>query len=202
MSHFTVAVITDKQPTYDEIAAILQPWHEYECTGIDDEYVIDVDVTDDLIADHAKYGKDKPFDEFAEGRSSATKREDGRYYRRTNPNRKWDWWQIGGRWSGLLKLKPGIEAVLGTQSWCGGPAEPGHGDSARIRDIDLSGIAEDGRTLCTFAAVKDGQWFERGKMGWWACVSDEKPEGQWEAEFAKLLDDNPDSFITIVDCHI
>jgi len=24
----------------------------------------------------------------------------------TNSNAKWDWWQVGGRWTGLLKLKP------------------------------------------------------------------------------------------------
>lgn len=27
--------------------------------------------------------------------------------RRTNPNAKWDWYVVGGRWTGFLKLKPG-----------------------------------------------------------------------------------------------
>src|SRR5690606_13347634 len=31
---------------------------------------------------------------------------------RTNPNKKWDWWVIGGRWSGMLPLKgPGPKFV-------------------------------------------------------------------------------------------
>src|SRR4051794_35627293 len=32
---------------------------------------------------------------------------------RSNPNKKWDWWQIGGRWSGLLQVKPGAEGHKG-----------------------------------------------------------------------------------------
>ncbi|MGQ1609276.1 hypothetical protein ACT438_18815 (plasmid) [Acinetobacter baumannii] len=39
MSHFSVAVITAKKPTHELLKYVLQPFHEYECTGIDDEYV-------------------------------------------------------------------------------------------------------------------------------------------------------------------
>ena len=28
--------------------------------------------------------------------------------RRTNPNAKWDWYEVGGRWGGFFKLKPGV----------------------------------------------------------------------------------------------
>ena len=45
MSHFTVLVITDSEPTNEVLSATLQPFHEYECTGIDDVYVRDVDRT-------------------------------------------------------------------------------------------------------------------------------------------------------------
>ena len=47
MSHFTVLVITpDNNP--GTLEAALQPFHEYECTGIEDQYVVDVDVTDEV----------------------------------------------------------------------------------------------------------------------------------------------------------
>lgn len=46
MSHFSVLVITKTKPSDGELAAILQPWHEFECTGTDDQYVVDVDVTE------------------------------------------------------------------------------------------------------------------------------------------------------------
>lgn len=29
---------------------------------------------------------------------------------RTNPNRKWDWWVVGGRWAGKLPIKPEYQA--------------------------------------------------------------------------------------------
>ena len=61
-----------------------------------------------------------------------------------------------------------------------------------------------GYSACsTFAVLKDGKWYERGKMGWWAYVSDEKSAEQWETQFAKLLAETPDeTLLTIVDCHI
>jgi len=203
MSHFTVAVITPEQPSDDALAAILQPWHEYECTGVDDQYVIDVDVTDEMRADFEKYGKEgQTFEDFVPYWSSAEVRGDGRCYRYTNPNAKWDWWSIGGRWTGLLKIKAGASGVLGHQAWCADPAEEGHADQARIADIDLHAMAASGHPLRTFAVVKDGGWFEKGKMGWWAAVADEKPEDQWSAEFDKMLADSGDAWLTIVDCHI
>ena len=49
----------------------------------------------------------------------------------------------------------------------------------------------------------NGEWHERGKMGWWACVSNEKDEDVWFSEFNKLIDSLPDdTLLTIVDCHI
>lgn len=33
-----------------------------------------------------------------------------------NPDAMWDWYEVGGRWSGQLKLKPGCKGVLGRKS--------------------------------------------------------------------------------------
>jgi len=55
--------------------------------------------------------------------------------------------------------------------------------------------------VSTFAVVKDGEWFEKGKMGWWAIVSDEKDT--WNEEFSKLIDSvSDDTLISLYDCHI
>lgn len=57
--------------------------------------------------------------------------------------------------------------------------------------------------VATFAVLKDGQWYERGSMGWWGCVSDEKDRDEWCREFSKLVDDLPDdTYLTVIDCHI
>jgi hypothetical protein len=47
MSHFSVIVIGP------DIDAQLQPYHEFECTGTNDQHVIDVDVTDEVRSDYA-----------------------------------------------------------------------------------------------------------------------------------------------------
>ena len=54
-----------------------------------------------------------------------------------------------------------------------------------------------------FAVVKDGKWYERGEMGWWAVVANEKEPKEWNEIVRKLLDEtDDDELITIVDCHI
>ena len=45
-------------------------------------------------------------------------RPDGRYYRRTNPNKKWDWWTIGGRWTGMLAVHYNPDEDPANQETC------------------------------------------------------------------------------------
>lgn len=57
--------------------------------------------------------------------------------------------------------------------------------------------------IATFAVIKDGKWYERGCMGWWGTVSDEKERDVWNTEFEKLVMGLPDdTLLTVVDCHI
>lgn len=102
MSHFCVVVLGDN------VEDQLQPFHEYECTGIKDQYVVEVDMTEEVKADYVEYGDDhESIEEFAKGWTSARRTDDGRWVRLTNPNAKWDWWAIGGRWSGWLGIDQG-----------------------------------------------------------------------------------------------
>jgi hypothetical protein len=58
-------------------------------------------------------------------------------------------------------------------------------------------------SFVTFAVLKDGQWYERGSMGWWGMVSDEKNTDDWNSEVAKMIEELPeDTRISIYDCHI
>jgi len=61
----------------------------------------------------------------------------------SNPYAKWDWYQIGGRWAGLLVLKPGKKGHRGEESWTWdgeGPYKPDDNrarvDQALFDDID------------------------------------------------------------------
>lgn len=57
--------------------------------------------------------------------------------------------------------------------------------------------------LSTFAVIKDGKWYEKGEMGWWAIVSNAKEQSDWDAEFSKLFDEaSDDTLFSIYDCHI
>lgn len=208
MSHFSVIVETKEPPTEDVIGLIMQPWHEFECTGIDDQYVQEIDKTAEAIEGYksatksmvrvdgvlvsawddrfyrkptadelAKIGpiagsgagngmswqsKDwgdglgyrtmvrdaanaedipasevQPFSEWAKdnysgdflvvGEPRTEKHKYGfievdengsvlRIIRRTNPNKMWDYWRIGGRSRGKLWPKDGPN-IAGKMAW-------------------------------------------------------------------------------------
>lgn len=200
----------------------------------------------------------KTFDKFVKDYHGYDKKDSktGKYGYWENPNAKWDWYSLGGRWTGFFKLKPGRKGESGTPGLMTSPAEVGFVDQAYKRDIDFETMKEESfekamktydefeakfkedpkcktfnayfeygvynkgsRTkfvpetrqefllrqapVLTFAVIKDGKWYERGKMGWWACVSDEKAAEDWNAEYAKLLDEvSEDTQLSIFDCHI
>ncbi len=122
MSHFSCVVITEFKPTDDDLHRILLPYHEYECTGYK-EYTEAIDITDEAKTDYEKYKGDyNNFLNFCEewycydviDESEAINHigsmivvgsnvEVVKVIRFTNPNAKWDWWQIGGRWSGFFE---------------------------------------------------------------------------------------------------
>ncbi len=124
MSHFTVLVISEKNLSDPKILGdILQPYHEYECTGIDDEYVIDVDVTEETKEAFAKHADgETDIIKFAKEwhGAKAVQGDDGnstKFVTRTNPNAKWDWWQLGGRFNEKLLAKDPRAAKRGSKSF-------------------------------------------------------------------------------------
>lgn len=285
MSHFTVLVVGD------DVKGALQPFHEYECTGTIDQYVLDVDETESARKKHAESGDGVAFAQWAAAyyaleivtdesqidRHGAHKwgwilsRPDGtaQVIDRTNPNRKWDWWVIGGRWSNALVLKDGStadSALMKDVDWRamqdfsiaqdvkgydaarkviestpesepfetilarhGGNREPaiteyqaqerikawrqvtidsgviswreGPGDFMDPRDVfEAKKRAE---WVPFFACLHNGKWTERGSMGWWGIVRDEKEAAAHKAEAdAVLASIPPDARVTVVDCHI
>lgn len=293
MSHFPVLVIGEN------VEALLAPYHEFECTGLDDQYVQSIDETEERRREYEN-DKNKGGDTFVEwcldyygwdgnrilvGPNVQPNPADGAKYgwmrltadrsdvveiiRRSNPNKKWDWWVVGGRWSNMLLLTDGRSVNSAPKRLV---------DWATIRDTDAREAGElydkihqivQGRTYEHWDAVlarygkdqieearsfyhqqdviramnteharetigwvhdfdqwmrprdvvvteaaesagvthavitKDGTWHERGEMGWFAMVHDEKPTATWEAEFGEMIDALDDTdLLTIVDCHI
>ena len=65
--------------------------------------------------------------------------------------------------------------------------------------------AESEASFSTFAVVRNGEWFEKGKMGCWACHSaTPEQEVEWDNDFYnKWLKEMPgDTLISVFDCHI
>lgn len=272
MSHFSVFVIGN------DIEQQLAPYHEFECTGEDDQYIQDVDVTDEAkehgldrfgLEDRTVTSLDELDLEDAHKYGYALVDADGavvKAIKRTNPNKQWDWWVVGGRWSKFLKAKAGGQfdsLRKGEIDFAGMRQEAADKAAAdwdaafvardgkdwitweHMRDVLHKGSIEAARTayheqpalahmkrtkayefswdpldkylmpreefirrasekaVVSFAVVKDGQWYQRGEMGWWGMVSDEKDIDAWGSQVAQLLDGLPDdTLITVVDCHI
>lgn len=70
-------------------------------------------------------------------------------YTTYNPDSKWDWYQIGGRWRGFFKLKPTANGLLTAPHWgesLNGETpedKTGWADQARKGDIDFDGMRQD-----------------------------------------------------------
>lgn len=369
MSHFSVLVAIPEDDG-EQLKAALQPYHEFECTGDDDQYVQDIDETDEYKSRYETqtytrlkapdgtlhYPYDdlfyrEPTDEekpkvgmgsgcggglqwkskdwgdgkgyrpkvlfvpegyeeievpakdimsFAQyvhedtgrpivkdgGVSVSGDEDSGKYgyikvnddgdvisiINRTNPNKRWDYWTIGGRWSNRLRLK------------ASDTGEIVYTDYAKKSDIDFDAMFKDGRAegeeiyakymrdvtgswepwktflrrseveeftiseardlyhgqewlkkakenaggrawgfkfddllvgkeqyakqegeaaIRTFALLHAGKWFEKGQMGFWGAVFDEKDGDQFHQGYMDIIKSIPDDYyLVVVDCHI
>lgn len=288
MSHYTVMVIGDdpeeQLSNYDENLEV----EEYEIEELSEEdkfqmikyYKKEGHQFDSFEACYARFGDDW---------NGNCWRKNCRgiwiAYSTRNPNAKWDWYVLGGRWSGeIIRLKPGCTGLKG---------EPGVFDNvtgidqARKGDIDFEAIRKEeyekavGRyreyaakcggsipvleipwsdfhkgendkltieekrakynaqkavqiwkkaglnqplglqledlqcteeeygqraadsSFSTFAYLIDGEWYERGRMGWFGAHTDDVSEEEWNSQIRSMLEALPaDTLISIYDCHI
>lgn len=178
MSHFTVLVVGDNYE--DELI----PYQENNMGDCPEEFIEWFDMTQEVIEswniEQGKQEYDNNIDVYADKYFGYNKNGD-MYGYYENPNAKWDWYQLGGRWSGHLLLKNG-EMV----------------DTALMEDIDWESMGEN---KYTFAILKDGKWYERGEMGWFGIVSNENDN--WEDHFDVIVNSIcPSERVSVVDCHI
>jgi hypothetical protein len=285
MSHFTVLVIGDNPE--DQLA----PYQENNMGTCPEEYLEFNDRTEEIKkewegADEETREKYKDFDSYATGYHGYEDNH-GLYGYWHNPNTKWDWYQLGGRWTGFFKLKEGADGEAGTPGLSTDSAEPGYADVVMKKDIDFKSMMNEaskkaGETydqiheiikgcdpiqswehirevmfpgkidearafyhaqpavaklnewnqknnhklfgvslenfqvsredycldaargsFVPFAVVKEGQWCERGEMGWWGMTSNETSKSKWTAQVAQLIDELPgETILSLYDCHI
>lgn len=117
--------------------------------------------------------------------------EEGNILSTYNPDSKWDWYSIGGRWSGYLPLKARDEA--------GNPIEA---NEAYCDEIDWEYLLKEKFTPFCYIDL-DGDWHEKGEMGWFACVTNEKGQNCWDQEFKDFIESlDCNCLVTVVDFHI
>jgi hypothetical protein len=98
-----------------------------------------------------------------------------------NPQSKWDWYVIGGRWDGWINDRDtSAESVLD--------------NTAPTEDV----IARD--KIPHAIITPDGEWHERGHMGWFAILVTENQN--WDPEAKELLARYPGYRVVILDAHI
>lgn len=163
MSHFTVLVVGN------DVEEILNPYWELdldrEALRKDHRAVFDVEIPDGVNGAGISYleaeylafliRKDGTRKEY---KDAAAWLQDWHgydyqpglgygYWR--NPNAKWDWYQVGGRWIGALILKDGVKAQLGEPSWMVQLPKEGipenRSDMARICDVDWKAMRNQAR---------------------------------------------------------
>ena len=204
MSHFTVAVIhRDDQ----DIEDLLAPFDE----NLEVEPYVKFTRQEaiDYVREHwLKEGEDKTDDEcwtmMASDYNDNTD-DEGNIYSTYNPDSKWDWYQVGGRWSGMLRLrgknKKCDSAKISDVSFRPSPRaykkhlrfwdvvvehatpEPGEEFHSFYNEEyfrkyfgDRDTYAKQMTSFSTYAVITpDGVWHGKGDMGWWG-MSSETPE--------------------------
>jgi hypothetical protein len=115
------------------------------------------------------------------------------YWSTYNIRSGWDWYQIGGRWQGMLLLKAGAKGMSGTRSLLD-KREPSLGvDVAYLKDVDWDAMRNAGGEPFTTHAVVDAKgWHEAAKMGWFAVTYNRKEkEETWDSLYAQRFLSNP-----------
>lgn len=117
-----------------------------------------------------------------------------------NPDSKWDWWRVGGRWDGAIF---GKDEAKRRETRDGFNFDDVHQDVTRNRRRvgDFLATCEGGDAWFPFAIVTpDGKWNEKGSMGWWGMVADEKDD--WPAQAAAILRAHESLDGVLCDLHI
>lgn len=158
--------------------------------------------------------------------------ENGNLLSTYNPNSKWDWYCIGGRWnngSNVIQIRDfklyndldGDTVALYKKAWDSfeGKCELSKEDTNAIFGgfrlwndnyyLDRYGTCENYikamSSRIPFAFVDANGWHEKGQMGWFGCDNATQESIESYMEFAEnyfTAEENQNKYIVWVDCHI
>lgn len=103
-----------------------------------------------------------------------------------NPNGRWDWYVIGGRWSGWLIQDQTISHFP-------------YFDDVENNVVAVS-IAKEkavkGKCIPLAVLTPDGHWYDRDDL-----EDTEEQEEIWRQKYLEILDRYPNTKVVVVDCH-
>lgn len=158
--------------------------------------------------------------------------ENGNELSTYNPNSKWDWYSIGGRWDGYFLNKEGNTTNVEKISevvWDG--SDEDKEKAKRFWEIIVEGkplkegekrpftwynekyyldryhtkeeYAERVTRTCPYSVVTpEGEWVAPGEMHWFSSTETDEQQKEYEEWFSKFIAEHQDCYITLVDCHI
>lgn len=246
MSHYLVGVITKNKPEYEELCDILSPFDE----SIEVEpYVAHTyeqvkETFEDILKKHDHQTPNKNRARFrALKKALATDDIEGiqsfnawyHYYEDIdsagnalstyNPQSKWDWWHVGGRWGDTFE-----DDSVQLKELKRFPVE-----DYSLKELkkkfpeyyrDYKKLLKDGHifkpeyylerypTFEKYVSAKmdfvpfafvdvEGEWHEPGQMGWFGVdTSTEESIEKYDEEYWNVVESHPDYYMTIIDCHI
>lgn len=271
-----------KGDAWFKVIAINESTHPNEDVCFEGVITIEVIAPPKKIALKAKY---PDYNDYLENWHGAQPDKKSGYW--TNPKAKWDWYKIGGRWTGFFKSFNG-RGFRGEPGLMTEMAKVGYADQIKKGDVDFAGMRQEkeeaaailydkvitivgchepqvpwsellktmfvtkGRDKAIkfyhgqarvkamaeynqangheyagleldefvvsreefiksrgdmvgipFAVVKDGEWYEKGEMGWWGAVHNEEDQATWNTKVSEMIAALPnDTLLTLMDCHI
>ena len=159
------------------------------------------DIADKVSQAHPLYNKPDPKCESCHGSGIETV-----CY---NHDAHWDWFVIGGRWDGCIKNGKYRDSEDNGFNFGDDHHKIEH-NSIPVADLldvtkrilaRLNGANEN--LYIPFAIVTpDGEWHEKGEMGWFGVSHNDKDNQTWDQEVVQILEAHKDCVIVGVDCHI
>lgn len=128
---------------FDENVEKGSPYAEFR--DVTEEYRKQYDESAEHKAEYAT------FEDFMRKYGGYKQHTDGRWGYWRNPNAKWDWYVVGGRWRGFFPVKAGTNAIVGKPGAFENDAKAGGADIVRKYQLDFDQVlAQQEEAFATF----------------------------------------------------
>lgn len=152
----------------------------------------------------AKLDDDALWDHIVKTSTWQERDENGAIWSTYNPDSRWDWWVIGGRWGGVYRDRQGetVEAFLASLRKtkeglaAGENLNPHKGEPHAVGGVLPWYFPHDILTT-------DQTWHRIGRTGWWGMRGDDMAEAEWVDHAIEALEkEDPAAVVYYLDLHI